>query len=65
LPAASSFIECYRPDFLVEAHLENDGPVNVPRLEKFFAQFGYEMTCHSPAMKLLRRSTFGRGTEIL
>jgi len=43
LPAAASFIERYRPDFLVEAHLENDGPINVPRLEKFFAQFGYKM----------------------
>ncbi len=43
LPAASSFIERYRPDFLVETHLENDGPVNVSRLRNFFTQLGYEM----------------------
>jgi FkbM family methyltransferase len=43
LPAASAFIERYRPDFLVEMHLENDRPVNVPKLQTFFAQMDYEM----------------------
>ena len=43
LPAASGFIARYRPDFLVEMHLENDRPVNVPRLQKFFAKLDYEM----------------------
>jgi FkbM family methyltransferase len=43
LPAASPFIERYRPDFLVEMHLEDDGPVNVPRLQEFFGKLNYEM----------------------
>lgn len=43
LPAAAPFIKRYRPDFLVETHLENDGPVNVAKLEEFFSGLGYQM----------------------
>jgi FkbM family methyltransferase len=43
IPASRDFIERFRPDFLIEVHVDRGGTVNVPRLEKFFSAVGYAM----------------------
>jgi FkbM family methyltransferase len=43
IPASGKFIETYRPDFLIEMHLEKDGGVNVEKLRKYFSELRYDM----------------------
>jgi FkbM family methyltransferase len=43
IPASDDFVRKFRPDFIVEAHRDGDGPPSVDKLLRSFAAHGYSM----------------------